>query len=486
MKDEYKFRIKPSGLKKTKREDNRAFKASYLYLLKSLRNNQSISLMAGPKAYRSTQKCMVKVSYASNNHKGQWSAHGRYLGRKGAQREDEKGLGFNDTDEEISIAKTLNSWQIDSDPRIWKLIISPERAADLGLKEHTRELMKRVEKDLGLKLQWVAIDHYNTLHFHVHLVIRGISDDGRELRFEKKYIKEGFRDRSQQIITAKLGLRTGLDMLENRREIIKARHITEIDREINNKLTKDHFYNLDWCTKNGYLYQKNLQIKQRLQYLETLGLAKEFTSASWHVSPTFLEHLKFMQEGDDIVKSQRRHYDQIIDKDLKTISNKLPNVGDTIIGRVIGTGLSERDEDFRYIFIEGIDAKIHYVKANSKVLELRDNYQLKAGNIIHLERKNYIKDNKTIPYLDVNVFSDFGSLRTATEITSIDRYIANRVIINGYIPETKETANAVRVEFMKIVQGRVNYLKRQNILNEDLQVIRSMDEQQVRLKRGLG
>ena len=308
---------------KDRPENNRALKAAYFYLLKNLKSKHTVSLLAGPKAYHGTQKCTVKVCYVDNEHEGQWRAHGRYLGRKGAQRENEKGLGFDEKQEDIAIAKTLDSWQKDDDPRIWKLIISPERAADLDLKEHTRELMERVEKDLGTKLQWVAIEHYNTLHFHVHLVIRGISEDGRELRIDKDYIKKGFRDRSQQIITKKLGLRTGLDMLENRREIINARHITEIDREIKNKLTNDNFFNLDWCTKNGYLYQKNLQIKQRLEYLETLELAKEFTSASWRVTPGFLDHLKFIQEQDDIVKTQRRHSDQIIDKDLRVIDNKL-------------------------------------------------------------------------------------------------------------------------------------------------------------------
>ena len=94
-----------------------------------------------------------------------------------------------------------------------------------------------------------------------------------------------------------------------------------MDREINFKLTKDHCINLDWCTKNGYLYQKNFQIKQRLEYLETLGLAKGLTTASWIVSPTFLDDLKFMQEQDDIIKMQHKHYDQIVNKDLRLVNN---------------------------------------------------------------------------------------------------------------------------------------------------------------------
>ena len=46
-----------------------------------------------------------------------------------------------------------------------------------------------------------------------------------------------------------------------------------------------------------------------------------------------------------------------------------------------------------------------------------------------------------------------------TEITSIDRYIINRIINNGYIPEVAATANSVRVQFMKIIQGEWIILK---------------------------
>ena len=483
------FKVKPGGLKKRREERNRAVLGACYYLLKNL-NKKGNSLLVAKNNYPSTQRCTVKVSYDKNGHEGQWTAHGRYLERKGAQRENEKGLGFNETDDDISIVKTVKAWQEENDPYLWKLIISPEKAAGIDLKEHIRELMKRIEKDLGTKLQWVAIEHYNTLHFHVHLDIRGLRDDGQELRIDKDYIKTSFRERSQQILTEKLGLRTYQDILESRQKVINARHITEIDRlidrKINDELNNGHFYQLDWCTKNDKLYQKNLQIKQRLQYLETLGLAKEFTSASWYVSPTFLNHLKFIQEQDDIIKSQRRHLDQVIDKDLPVISNNLPNLGDTIIGRVSGTGLSDRDENTRYILIEGIDGLIHHVKANSKIMRMKDNQQLATGDIVHLERAKFVQDNNEISYIDVHVYQDWDSIRMTPAITSIDSYIMNRIVNNGYIPEVAPTANAVRVQFIKIIQGRVDYLQRVNILNDRLEVNRDRLDIEMNFKRRRG
>ena len=213
-------------------------------------------------------------------------------------------------------------------------------------------------------------------------------------------------------------------------------------------------------------------------------MAKPLTTASWYVDPAFLEDLKFMQEQDDIIKMQHKHYDQIINKDLRVVDNKLLNFGDTVIGRVVGTGINERNEDFRYILIEGIDGQIHHVKANGKIMRLRDNRQLAAGDIIHLERTKFVKESKEISYIDVHAFSDWDALRMATEITSIDRYIINHIINNGYIPESAPTANLVRVQFMKIIQGRVNYLKTLDVLNDRLEINRYKLEEQARLKRG--
>ena len=381
--------------------------AAYRFLLKSIfqKRNGGVALMTGmytKKTYG--QRCTVKVNYVSNGYKdhnynkgykNQWKNHGSYLIRKGAQLEDKPGLGFDETDDDLNIPKKLEQWQEDGDERIWKLIVSPERGADIDLKNHTRELMKTVEKDLGTKLQYVAIDHYNTLHPHVHLVIRGVREDGKELRVDREYFTHGFRERSQEILTRKLGLRTELNVLENRKKIIRARHITDIDREIKYKLTNDNFMNLDWCTKNDKLYQKNLQFKERLQFLEELGVAKEFSSASWHVNPKFIDYLKFTQEQGDIIKSKSKHLGNIIGKDLPVITNKLPNVGDAILGRISGSGLNESNEEQRYLLIEGVDSKLHYVPMNSRLTMMRDSGQLNNGALVYLERAEF-DQRKTI------------------------------------------------------------------------------------------
>jgi type IV secretory pathway VirD2 relaxase len=45
----------------------------------------------------------------------------------------------------------------------------------------TRELMKDAERDLGTRLDWAVVDHWNTDNPHVHVLVRGRADDGQDL-----------------------------------------------------------------------------------------------------------------------------------------------------------------------------------------------------------------------------------------------------------------------------------------------------------------
>jgi type IV secretory pathway VirD2 relaxase len=41
------------------------------------------------------------------------------------------------------------------------------------LRAFTRELMADAERDLGTRLNWVAVDHWNTDNPHIHVLVRG-------------------------------------------------------------------------------------------------------------------------------------------------------------------------------------------------------------------------------------------------------------------------------------------------------------------------
>jgi hypothetical protein len=89
-----------------------------------------------------------------------------------------------------------------------------------------------MERDLGTRLEWAAVDHHNTDNPHVHILIRGLTESGNALSIDRSYIKSGIRDRSQEIASRKLGLRVERDILESRALTITRDQFTEIDRAL--------------------------------------------------------------------------------------------------------------------------------------------------------------------------------------------------------------------------------------------------------------
>jgi type IV secretory pathway VirD2 relaxase len=177
------------------------------------------------------RRSVVKVSYQRNRGKGGWVRHARYLGREHAQHEHERGLGFNGEGEGLDLVATVRPWER-SDALWWKGNLSPEDAARLDLVAHTRALVAGMERDLGTRLEWVAIDHHNTDNPHVHLLIRGVRDDGRVLQLDRDYVSRGIRELSQELIERELGPRTEHEVLLARERVIEREQWTEIDRAL--------------------------------------------------------------------------------------------------------------------------------------------------------------------------------------------------------------------------------------------------------------
>lgn len=68
---------------------------------------------------------------------------------------------------------------------VHKLTLAPEiNPADK--KAFTREVMDQLAREKGLDLQWVAVEHNNTDHHHIHVVVLGKDKQGKEVRIDKK------------------------------------------------------------------------------------------------------------------------------------------------------------------------------------------------------------------------------------------------------------------------------------------------------------
>ncbi len=69
-----------------------------------------------------------------------------------------------------------------------RLMLSPpeDRRPD-DLRDFTRHVLRELERDKGQCLHWVAVEHRNTAHPHVHIVLAGGAGDRprRELRLDR-------------------------------------------------------------------------------------------------------------------------------------------------------------------------------------------------------------------------------------------------------------------------------------------------------------
>ncbi|TAN00331.1 MAG: hypothetical protein EPN40_04075, partial [Rhodanobacteraceae bacterium] len=175
------------------------------------------------------QCCAVRVSYSQNRIRGQWAAHARYVARESAMGHERDGhQGFNAKSDAVDIVETAAGWQSAGDSRMFKVILSPEFGERLDLKALTRELVRRMERDLDLPLEWVAAAHFNTEHPHVHMLLRGIAD-GQEVRLARQYVRSGIRKHAEDLCTAQLGYRTDADRAEARAREVDQPRFTSLD-----------------------------------------------------------------------------------------------------------------------------------------------------------------------------------------------------------------------------------------------------------------
>jgi len=151
--------------------------------------------------------------------------------------------GFNATEQNVDIAAKLDKWQGAGDERLFKIIVSPEFGDRLNLHQYARELLHRMEHDLGGQLELVAAVHHNTEHPHIHIALRGVDKKGIPLRLPREYIRGGLRERAEEIATEALGYRSAADAHEaHRREALQTRY-TPLDRilQFSNVGSSSHF-----------------------------------------------------------------------------------------------------------------------------------------------------------------------------------------------------------------------------------------------------
>lgn len=177
------------------------------------------------------QHVIVKPTIAPSHggRGGNWYKHGTYLQREGTQTPG-RGQGFDGEQDTISVSQTLGRWQHQRDAHVFKVIISIRHADRLDLPTFVRRFItEKIERDLGVRVQWMAIVHTNTDHPHVHLLIRGRDADGQPLRIDGEYLWGGLRQRARELATQMLGMRTQMEIDTDRARSVTSPRWTELD-----------------------------------------------------------------------------------------------------------------------------------------------------------------------------------------------------------------------------------------------------------------
>ncbi|MBP9811518.1 hypothetical protein KBF38_24665 [bacterium] len=70
-----------------------------------------------------------------------------------------------------------------------KIILSPGDNS-LNLTDYTREVMEQWQKSVGREFSWWAVNHYNTDHYHSHVVVAGKDRNDRDVELDREMLAE--------------------------------------------------------------------------------------------------------------------------------------------------------------------------------------------------------------------------------------------------------------------------------------------------------
>jgi type IV secretory pathway VirD2 relaxase len=374
------FRIRPGRIRSTKTQRTRPFIAQALAAAQRAGGSvsrkgtigsgrhsrfgrgQRASVQANRFITSRSRGAVIKARVVRHSGRGApLATHLTYLRREGVTRDGEKvrlfGPGVEDADPKAFAERCEN------DRHHFRFIVSPDDALEMSdLKSFTRDLVGQMEKDLGTGLDWLGVDHWNTEHPHVHLIVRGVRDDGENLVISRDYIKEGMRDRARDLITQELGLRTDHDIRRTLERQIAAERWTSLDRQ----LARDSYRSgvIDLAPHAGSPPDEFHALKVgRLRKLESLGLADQIGPGQWAMSETAEATLRELGERGDIIKRIHRGLTEHgIERGASSYVLAGESLDEPVVGRLVARGLDDELQGTAYAVVDGADGRTHHIK----------------------------------------------------------------------------------------------------------------------------
>jgi type IV secretory pathway VirD2 relaxase len=364
------------------------------------------------------------------------SKHVAYLQREGVGRDGVDARMFDassDTADETAFAE-----RCENDRHHFRFIISPEDAAELAdLRVFTRELMQDVERDLDTKLDWIAIDHWNTDNPHLHLLVRGRADDGKDLVISRAYISRGFRDRAAERVTLELGPRSELEIRSALEREVEAERWTSLDRALRD--LADEGAGIANLRPGGTGEDPELRrlLLGRAAKLERFGLAEQVVPGCWTLKPGIEETLRDVGIRGDIIKTMHRAMSGARrEPDISgfALHGEIPAV--PVLGRLVERGLYDELQGSAYAIVEGVDGRAHHVRFS----DLEMTGDAKPGAVV--ETRAY-KDEAGRSRLSLATRSDLTieAQATANGATWLDRQLLSHepaISGSGFGAEVRE------------------------------------------------
>ena len=347
--------------------------------------------------------------------RGKLAAHLGYLRREGVTLDGEKAKLFGPESDDADPKAFAERGE--DDRHHFRFIVSPDDTVEMAdLKGFTRDLMAQVEKDLGTKLDWVAVDHWNTEHPHVHIIIRGRTDDGQDLVIDRDYIKQGMRDRAQDLITQELGPRTDQEIRRTLERQIDSERWTNLDRQLSRDAYRSGVIDLAPHADRQPDEFHALKVG-RLRKLESLGLADQVGPGQWTLSENAEATLRDLGERGDIIKRIHR---SLTERGIERGAASYVLAGESldvpVIGRLVDRGLDDELKGSAYAVVDGVDGRTHHVK----LPDLDAAGDSAPGSIVELRKFDDAQGRRRVA---LAVRSDLSIERqiTATGATWLDR-----------------------------------------------------------------
>jgi type IV secretory pathway VirD2 relaxase len=309
-----------------------------------------------------SRRVIVKARYTRivARDLGAARAHIKYIVRDGVTREGEPGQLYDASGDRVDAAAYLD--RSSSDPHQFRFVVSADEGARLAdLKPFIRDLLTQMERDLDTKLDWIAVDHFNTGHPHTHIVIRGRDDKGKDLIMARDYIAHGVRARAEALVTLELGPESEIERMQKLFNEVAQERLTRLDRSLLLR-AKDRVLVVT-ADQESDPTQRTLRIG-RLKTLQKLGLAEERQRGVWALDGAMEAKLRQLGDRADKFKMMQRALTEAgIDRGAAAMAlfergpRKAP-----LIGKVVGLGMVDEITDRTWVVIDAVDGRVHYAE----------------------------------------------------------------------------------------------------------------------------